>query len=601
MPARSTLRLAAATGLVAGLALSATAEVPAVLDRVPTDAAAFVAIPSIQALLADVTAFTQAHGDSLPPEMAAGLAQVGVLNLLVSQPGMDAGGSAAVVLIPTGGAPGPDGMPAMDAVGVLPITNFGAFAESPFIAGQGAQMNGGVLSVDFFGDSVFIRDLDGFAVVGNDRDLVSGFDGGKGRLAAHAKRLGTAGDRLAGSADAMVVANIEALAPQMNEAVAMAEQQAAFFAQMGGAPQLTDAVAELKAVATNFIRDAGAGLIGIDVSADGVALDLSAQFKEGSQLAGLFADSGNADPLIDNLPRMDFLIAGGVDLTHPGLRTISEGVTKLNEQLQAVAAAQGAGESPTLGFDKLAGADGFSGAVGTAPALGGGGIFANSIAYYRLDDTEDARRDLKAGVLEANGVSAAGVTYATTYAEDAQEIAGLDTDEYSVTTEIDAAGAPAGFGPLADPAMIQQMMFGFTGGPNGFIADSGNGLFMTVSKNSELLKRTIDASRGDAPTLDAAEGFQKTRRHLHEDSVAQVYVAADQIANALGPFMVMMGARDQFEPAPAMPPVGLGVNTGSGSFTLRAFIPGDVIGFAAQFAPAQDEFAPERAPGQPPF
>ncbi|MEO0484186.1 MAG: hypothetical protein AAF138_11255 [Planctomycetota bacterium] len=599
------LRLPLVAGL-AGLAVSATsalAGAPGVVDRIPADTGMFIAIPNLQSMLTDITAFTAAHGDSLPPEVGAGLAQIGVVQLFISQPGMNAAGSAAVVLMPTGEAGAPGAPPPMDGVGILPITDFAAFAEGPFISSQNPEMEGGVLSLDLFGNVVHIRDLDGYAVVGADRDLVANFDGAKGQMGAHEARMGAAGDDLAGSADAIVVANIESLAPAMQQGLAQLEQQAQFLAAMGGGPAINDVVAELKVVATNFLRDGSAGFVGLDVSADGVAFDLSAQFKEGSQLGELFAASGDSDELVDNLPRMDFLVAGGVDLTNPGLKTLFEGADKLNTQMQAIAEAQGAGSQPTFGFESLSDASGFSGAIGTAPALGGGGIFANSVAYYRVEDTKSAREDIRKGMLEANGTAAAGVKYATTHEAGAQQIAGLDADIYAVSTTMDAnAPAAAGLGPLGDPAMIQQMMFGFTGGPNGFIADAGDGLFMTVSKNSQLLERTVNASRGDAPAIDAAAGFQLTRGKLPEDASAQIYVAADQIANAVGPFLVMMGMQDEFQPADQMAPVGVGVTTGDGAFAVRAFVPGDVIGFLAQFAP-EDDFGGgnDGGAGAPPF
>ncbi|MEM1186318.1 MAG: hypothetical protein AAGI53_15110 [Planctomycetota bacterium] len=607
LPDRRSRRSSLTLGLCAGLALSTIANaglddhpaVPAVLDWVPTDTALLVAIPNLQSLVNDVTAFTAANGDKLPANISSGLAQVGVLQLLLSQPGVDAEGSAAIVLYPEPDA-APGQAPEMDGVGVLPITNFAQFSEAPFVSSQGAEMNGGVLELDFFGESVFLRDLDGFVVVGADRDLVTNFEGARGQLAAHADRLGAAGKDLSGSSDAMVIANIEALAPAMKQGLGDLEEQAQMLAAMGGGPAVNDAVAELRVVAQNFLRDASAGFVGLDVSGEGVAMDLSAQFKDQSELGKMFDKSGDADELVDNLPRMDFLFAGAVDLNNPGLRALADGMTDFNEKIQAGLAAQIGGEAPTLGFEAFESASGFSGAIGTAPALGGGGLFANSVMYYRVDDTNKTREALRDGILEANGAAAAGVKYSTTYERNAQRIGGASADEYAVTTEMDP-NAGGGMASPVDPAMIQQMMFGFTGGPNGFIADADEGLFMTASKNSQLLERTINAANGTAPALDSADLFKLTRSQLPSDASAQIYIAADQIANTVGPFLVMFGAGDGFEPAAAMAPIGMGITTGDGAFAVRAFVPGDVLTFLAQFASEEDLNPGGPAQDRPPF
>lgn len=581
---RTPLRLGTVAGLAAPFALVsfAGAEVPSVVDRIPADIAAFVAIPNLQALLADVTAFSAAHADSLPPEVGQGLAQVGMLQLLLSQPGMKADGSAAVVLFPGGGGPED-----MDAAAILPITDFAAFRESPFVQGQNAKMTDGVLALDFFGQQVHIRDLGGFAIIGPERGLVSSFDGAKGRMQAHRARLGATGSRLADRTDAMIVANIEALAPALKEGMGQMEQQAQFLAMMGGGAAVTEGFGLVKMVADNFVRDASVGLVGFDISAAGIAVDLAAQFKDESELAGFFAEEGDSGELMSRLPRMDFLMAGAFDSSNPGVKQIMQNLTEFNKQIQAAAAEQMGGEVPTMGFEAFETATGFTGAIGTAPAMGGGGLFANSIAYYALPDPEEAKAELMKGMTAANGTSAAGLKYTTTYQKGAQEIAGLTADTYGVQTQIDPTqqGGGGGMGMMADPAMIQQMMFGFTGGPNGFVVQDNDGLYMTASKNSQLVTRAVGASKGDAPRINDAEGFKKTRSRLFDNPTAEIYIAADQIANTVGPFAVMMGAVEQFEPAPAMAPLGMAVHTGDGGMTLRTFVPGELIGFLAKFAP----------------
>ena len=80
------------------------AETPAVLAHVPASSEVYIVVPNVGGLLSDVSALNAALADKLPPD-AAGIGMgLFFAQSIVSQPGFDQDGSAAVILdLPEGG------------------------------------------------------------------------------------------------------------------------------------------------------------------------------------------------------------------------------------------------------------------------------------------------------------------------------------------------------------------------------------------------------------------------------------------------------------------------------------------------------------------
>lgn len=571
LPTRVRAGLVALTGGLF-LAPAAAADLPKALDHVPVDSAIYVAVPSLSGALADVSGFVNAYKDIFPAEVQQQLQALAFAQLALSQPGVQGDGSAAIIVTPREGAESPEDA---DFLAILPISDFAAFAEGPLVAGLGPKIEADLMTLATPEGEVFLKDLGGFAAVGTDKALVRAHNAGKD-LAAHATKLGRAGGDTAAVADAMVVANVAAIAPAINELGGLLAQQAQFAAAMAGdqAGQIQDGVELLQTVLQGFVRDGQVGVAALDIEPDGIAFELSANFKEGSEIAGFFSKGGDSGRYLGKLPRTDYLMAASFDTTPAGLTKIMDNV--------AAKLPKDAG-----GFDiasQITASRGGSMVLGASQALGGAGLFANQVQYYDMREGKGLGT-LRTLVAELDGTAANGVKFSTTYEENAATIAGVKVDGYAISSTIDpAAGAAAG-GMMVDPAMVQQMLFGFTGGPNGYIAEAGGGVYQTVSRNTPLLEKAIRAGRGEGESLADADLLKATAAKLMPGRVGEMYFSVDQVVNTFGPLAAMLGAMEAFEPAPALPPVGMGLATGEGGMNARVYVPGDVIKFVSTLIP----------------
>jgi len=128
-----------------------------------------------------------------------------------------------------------------------------------------------------------------------------------------------------------------------------------------------------------------------------------------------------------------------------------------------------------------------------------------------------------------------------------------------------------------------------------FSPDRGiDGMWLDVEGN------IYGAAGKGGPSMLADQNLTTVAGKLHQNRFAEAYVSADQLFNAFGPFAQMLGMIDAFEPLPAMKPVGLSARGDGGGVLLRVFVPGDVIGFAAEFAQTMEmDDMPAGGEGEP--
>lgn len=566
--------LAVAPLLLAGVAGQAVAGAPDALTFVPSDTPIYAVIPDLGGLIGDLSAMNQALAGKLPPEAA----QLGMglffAQTLATQPGVETNGSAAVIIDPEGGEVDDFGDQQPSYLAILPIDDMKAFNAGPFMAGQNAKIVNGVLEAQSpEGEAFYMRDIGTHVIAGDNAEKIRGYEPGEW-MGAHTKALGEAGLNTLGGGDLILVANIAMLQGQIDEAMRQAEQQANFAAMMGGGEQVTQGFAMIKNAAEAVERDGSVGLVSFNVGAEGISLDAGVSFREGTPSAGMFRADGDTSPLVGALPQTDFLAAYAFDSSSKSLRDLVNGAM----QMLPMQAGNDFGMKAVMEH-----ATGFSGVVGTSPAaLGGAGLLARQLNYVRCENTRETIGVMRSGIEQLDGQSAAGVSYATTYEAGAAEVDGVKVDTYSVKSQMDPS-AGGGAMMMMDPAMIQNMLFGMTGGPTGYVAGVDGGFYSTVSKNSELLSGAFKASKGgDSLAGNALLGGVSAR--LHENRIAEAYVSADQIFNAFGPFAQMLGMIDGFEPMEAMAPVGMSLRGDGGGLMGRVVLPADVIGFIAEFA-----------------
>lgn len=372
---RCSLLSAAYVALMAGLN-PALAAPPAVLDRVPGNAPVVIALRSMKAASEKVNKFAAAVGMPAPEGDGNPVAMAGKM---LGTPGLNAEGSMAIAIVP-----GADGKVVMgedagdDTTGVIliPVTDYAAFVKA-----MGGEKSDGVTNVDIDGRPGFIKDLTGgYAALTIVPGLLEKFDGKPGNAAAHAAMLGKNGAGIADSADVLIVANIAQMQDQLKEGVQQmkdqAEQMTAMMGEQGAGVGAGIGMAQ-KALET-FSKDATCGVVGLSFSDSGVTLDAGAQFREGTEGAKMFNAPGKAGGLMARVPNLPYYLAGAVDFSSPGMKSLIKGMIK------GEAGEAGSPVSFLSNIDKIGG---FAGVLGASPnALMGGGLFVNTTTYVATTD-----------------------------------------------------------------------------------------------------------------------------------------------------------------------------------------------------------------------
>ena len=600
----------------AGLAVSsgvADAELPEALDRVPLETPVVAVIPDVSELLNDVNKFNQTFREALPPELQQSLAMVGFAQLVLSQPGFDPQGSAAIALYPEaeGDAAmdmedldGGDGLAGafggMGIVAVLPVSDFQAFRQAPIA--QGARMENGILSLDLMGQTtVYIRDLDGYIALSAERAQTEAFDRSAGRMGDHEARLGWSGSGVAESNDLTIYAHIPALREGIEAQIAELDQQAQMVTVMGG-PQAAQGVQLIETMVRNFARDAEAGLLGLDLSEGGIGFDLGANFREDSELAGIFSEGGSSGSLLENLPQMEFLLAYALDNDSKTVSTLASNWFDMSED----AGQEGEAANPmnAFGFDKdmMEKTDGSAAVLGTSPAMGMAGMLSNFVGYVASDDPGAFVGVMERSIDEVDGMSGGGLKFKSDWSERVElEEHGLTVDSYTIAVESDPESAPPGAMGM-DPTMAMSMMYGVTGGPNGYVKTMDTGIYYTLSKNGKLLKQATEAG-ADGISFASQEGIANvSKRMLPDGRVAEGYLSVNGMLDMARPFAAMAGPEvaQLLADVPDFDPVGASIASKKGGMTARLFMPGDVIGFMADLGQKmQQQFGDGQAEPQP--
>ncbi|MDX9910595.1 MAG: hypothetical protein RBS39_02050 [Phycisphaerales bacterium] len=553
-----------ACGLVAVTSALALAKPPAVLDRIPGDALIVVTVPDMARLNKDVKAFGTASGapmDNMEP--------LQMVTALLDTPGLNASGGAAlaVMSLPNGGEAEPQ------MVLVAPVKDF-----AQMVRGLGGEPGSGVVEAQAMGENVFLKDIGGgYAVLGPSRDVVESFDGAGGRMETHVARLGKTGDRITSASDITIVANVEGLRPMIQQGMEQFKNQMEMMAMMMGpqAAQMEQSFAMMQAVGDAFQRDATVGLIGFDMSAEGIAIDMGANFRAGSPSASLMQGSGDSSKLTSRLPDMPFLFAFAADMKNAGLRGLMREVIDLQKQAMPDAAQMSFLKAEM--FEKV---DGMTGMWGSPQSLMGA-VFANSVIFQQCSDPASVMGAAKEAMAAMDGKTIQGVTYKTSYTAGGATVGDRKVDTWSMRASFDMNNPNA-----MQMQQAAMMMWGAAGGPSGYIAPTKNGYVQTFAPNSDLTGKAIAAAEA-GNGLGAGERLKAAAANLPKDRSFEAYVGVKDILDTVTLFMGMMGMQME-QPVPdKITPIAMGGVMGDGGVFVRTYAPASTIKTIADMIPKQ--------------
>jgi len=600
--ARATAVTAALLASLAGAA-TAHADLPAALDRVPGKAPVVVVVRDLESVYTRFSTLAKSMNVSSDEDDDNPLSMAGKM---LEAKGLKRNGSVAFVIVQKGDEPVNFESENPPFVILVPVTDYSAFVK-----GLGAAETSGIASMTIEDKPAFAKDLGGgYAAIAHDKPLLEGFEGEGGHKAEHAKMFGAGGGRTADTADVLIIANIPMLQAQLTKGVAEMKERGEMMAMMAG-PAAAQAAGPLKlaqVVSESFIRDAQVGIMGLGLGEQGLWIDLSAQFKEGSEIAGFFDAKGKASKLVSRLPNVPFLFAGAFDLSAPGLKKIARNIGAIQaEAADAAAKSSGAEAPPTAGgitamLNDVDNIDGASFVVGASPGGIMGGVFANTSYYIATKNPEKYIASARESMIKADGTAAGGITFKNEYKASSEEIGGVKVDTWSMKMNMDPNDPNA-----AQMQMVQGMIFG-PGGMSGYTAPVDGGVVMTMSQNRPLMTVALESARTGEKGLTQDSLLTDAQAKLPEGRAFEFFLGTKSIMDTIGGLMQMMGGGQAF-PIPAkLSPIAVGGTTDGGGVQLRTYIPTDVLqamaeaGKAAQGDDDEDDMdddgdAPAKAPG----
>ncbi|HED52821.1 MAG TPA: hypothetical protein ENJ00_01290 [Phycisphaerales bacterium] len=548
---KMTWRRTVAAVIVAGLPLGlAQADVPDVLDRVPADIPVVITIGNINTFFDQAEAITQA----LSIEDAA--AQLTMARTMLSLPGINADGSAAIAVISVENFEESEEPP---TVILMPVNDYNALVTGLGGTGEGVE------SLDIEGQPVFVRDAgDGFAVVGPTEELVSAFDTTAGQAGTHETSIGALGQQMFEDNAVVIIANMDQLREPLLEAWDEKSKEFEDMAAMAGGGQMDAQVSVMDTVVRTVARDASRGMIGLSGGDYGFSFDLSANFKPETELAGYFAESGDAPGLLAKLPGGAYLFAYAMDYSVPGLKQLTENMAESSKDVSGVP-----GINP---MSMINGSSGIAAVVGQNPAGLMGGLFVNTVAVLACDDPNAFVDTIGAEMANADGQVAGGMTLMTTYSDDVEQIGGVNAHRWSVQLQPDMNQPGA-----MQMQMMMPMFFGPTGGPNGYLAPVNDQFaVITYSTSASMLEKAVQAAQngGDLAT-DQLLMVQADR--LQDNPFLVGYVDVGTIIRMALPTIAMFAGPVNVDVPDHVTPIAVSMTANQGGVGMRTVVPADMI------------------------
>ena len=628
-------KLAMALTLLAGASVT-LADVPKVLDRVPTDAALVATVGNIGGFQQKIEKWADSLGIVEDILASGGDNPLEALRSITGVAGLDKAGSAAVFSVKkpqneidalkakaaakaeetkkaiedaakaaAAAEPGAAADEAemtdeefnedinadenefdqtMDSFALVPVTDYAAFVKA-----LGATSTEGIVEVNLNDEKAVASNLgNGYAIVGMSEDkaplerVLAKAASLSGNMKTHEAALGANGKAIADGTDVMLIANIPALRADIEEGMKKAKEEAGN-QTMPGMEGLGQFMDMMKMVGENFARDASVGIAGLGMGDNGLWIDIGTQFKDGTELSGLFQDKGDTNRLLSRVPDQDFLIATVMDTAAPGIKKMLTEYTKISTKMMEDAAKAGGQEAEmSKAMQRLMGpfsdmtayadkTDGYAMVMGATPGGLMGGLFVNTIAYSETKQPAVFTEAFKKALGGAGeGEKIGPITIKGTYKEGAATLADVKADQWGMQIIAD---------PNDPEGQQVAMMSGFIFGPRGlggYLAQVENGFITSYSDNKLLMTNAIEVAKsGKGLSMNA--DMQVAQSLLPKNRTLEFHIGVKPILETVQGFAGMMGGGGDWQVPEKVSPVSMGASTHSGGMHARIYVPNDVV------------------------
>ena len=555
---RTTTRRSMFLMAMAGLASTAAADLPEVMDLVPAGSLGGVVAPSLSSLdRAAINLFTAVGMPvlSTPSQM---FAETGFSD------GIDHDRPFAVVV-----APGPMDTDEPPMVIVVPTTD----ADALFGQFDATDAGHGMLALEMDGQTVYAKEVgNGYAIAGPVKDAVASFNVEGGQLGAHKSMMGQHAVNVAESSSVFGYISMPALAPLIEDQwdEFEAEFREGMAEGMAQAGQMNPAMADLDpeqleaaadaflGFAESFISDGMYGVFGLQAGSMGVGAQMAMDFKPGSDTANMLKTGGNSNDLLKALPDKPYIFAGAMDMSDSATAECLE----MCSQFMALA---GLDENAMPGLMGLI--EGTKGSSSAMYVTEGGlmaGLFSGMLKYVKVDNTAEYIESFEQMTANGGGM----IPVPMSFERNTGDLNGKPVHTWGVDIPMDHNN------PMAMQMMqISQMLFG---GQHigGSLVETRGGFYQTMGGNLSIVTDATDGKGGSLATNDA---LGQVREMLPHPATGEVYVSLGSIYNMAAPMAAMMGIQLNTPVPQDLPPIGMTIATGKGGMSAGMFTPAPVL------------------------
>ena len=544
------------------------------LGIVPDDAVAWLVIPSLSALNADL-------GDMLDRANRPELAVAGrPIDVIISQFGIAAGfderGSLAAW------AESGESLAEGDGVIAVPVEDASRFIDANFEpdAAEGASAH---RTRD--GEVVHLRVAEAHVLISSREDLLTDWKPSQNLADELSKGFGPDASRGMRQADLVMRVDGGTLQSTRDAAIEAAEANAPAAGMAGMAD------VGMGSMIDRLGSDAAELVIAIDVDALAIGVRSWTRFDADGPMSALAskieAPVGPAsESVLGRLPNQRFYMAMGVDFD--GLGGYA-GMMRLFSALD-VDATMVPGWMSKIG-PSMHGMEFAMYPSKLGVAMGGA---LNDASLILLTDDPDAVRSAMADAVPAMSGVTGALERKTTWEKDVKQRKGGIADEFEMTAAIAKAKQRDDSGTVGEASLqltVEKMMFG-PRGLKGLGRVVGGGYVMTFSRRPDVLARAVEAGVG-TPGLDADPTLTSMRSWLPANPDVEMFIDVGQLGRLARQVASLVPGADGMVPElPAdMPPIGFGLAFGPVDGEARLewamVVPSEVVGLAVGNAISQ--------------
>ena len=558
-----------ALAVVALAMLFATSARAQVLQLVPSEAMVVIKIKNLQDVSSKIAMLSQQWGlANIRPELndpLGTLLTVGGLG-----PGLNKNGEAAVAIMkPAEGANEPD------VVVLVPVSDFKAFAA----ALPNNKPEGDLTVFNPGGKPVYAASVGQYAAVSPKKELVTRKGGGLQVAGVASKELN--------AKDLIAYANLKAIRPLVLPPLQANKQQiidgiGQAMAQAPGAnaklaPVMKAYFGQFINAAEAFLKDADGATFGINLSKEGIATSLVAEFEAASYLGKAVTGMKNVDASFTaGIPDGKYFLYGGMVIDPQGVKLFNDFIAPIEKELA------------NLGDDGKALAkyvdavkawiastrqQNFGVVAPPAAAIGQQGLL--QVVTVMTGDTakmQAAQKDMlasQAEVMKLTGGAAMNVT--SSVQPGAKTVDGVTFDAFTTKMNMNPQTPQE-----QQAAFMLQMLYG----PNGMTGYSGtvgnDKMLVVVGGTDALLSGAIASAKQNDDALSKGTGASVVKA-LPQSRLAAVFLPIDTIAATVLDVMAARGMPGGVKLPPNLPPLGAAVAAEGSAVRVDGYIPAQTI------------------------